>query len=362
MVKAEARPANLAGRHQGNPIVRTVRARLLLMVLCLASRALAAEAPDAPSDQATDDARRADAKSRYEQGVAAYTTGHFKDAVDHFLAADRLSPSAPLSFNIARAYEKLGDDSGALRWYRDYLRRSPKAANASDVTEIIGRFEGRLAKKGVQQLTLLSTPTGATVSIDGTAVGVTPGTFDLAPGSHRVVLILRGYADTTRDIDLLPDHAQDVSLALAPDAAPAGDTARAGALAPLEPGVSAPASTPSPAAPAKETRGGLGPWPWLALGAGGATLGAALTFELLRQGAERDAEKDATQVGYAKKLDTMQSRRTAARVLAGVGGTLVVAGGVLLAIDLAGTKRKPAAALLVAPAPGGLHASLEGTF
>jgi hypothetical protein len=76
--------------------------------LALSLTAGTAWGEDAPSEQAQADARRADAKDRYEQGVEAYSAGRFKDAVDHFLAADKLSPSAPLSFNIARAYEKRG--------------------------------------------------------------------------------------------------------------------------------------------------------------------------------------------------------------------------------------------------------------
>src|SRR3954471_8305692 len=161
-----------------------LRVPLLVSVLCLATVARAADGADVPSAQAADDARRAEAKARYEDGVQAYGAGRFKDAVDLFLAADKISPSAPLSFNIARAYEKLGDDSGALRWYRDYLRRSPNAQNASEVSAAIARYEARLAKKGVQQVTVLSTPSGATVSVDDANLGVTPGTFDLPPGHH----------------------------------------------------------------------------------------------------------------------------------------------------------------------------------
>src|SRR3954465_5476259 len=88
---------------------------------------------DGPSDEAAMEQKRAAAKSKYQQGAEAYSAGRFKDAVDLFLAADQLAPSAPLAFNIARAYEKLADDAGALRWYRDYLRRNPDAANATTV-------------------------------------------------------------------------------------------------------------------------------------------------------------------------------------------------------------------------------------
>ncbi len=338
-------------------MVNFFRVRLLLSVLCLATVARAEDPSGAPSEQAADDARRADAKARYEQGVDAYKNGHFKDAVDLFLAADRLSPSAPLSFNIARAYEKLGDDSGALRWYRDYLRRAPNAANANEVAANVTRFEARLAKKGVQQLTVLSTPSGATVSIDDANVGVTPGTFELAPGQHHVALLLRGYSDSGSDIELAPDHAQDLTVSLAPAPNPA-PTAAPEPRVPLAPAANQP-SAPAKAAP---DHGGFGPWPWVVAGAGVAALGGALTFELLRASAESDAKHTATQIQYSRDLDTMQSRRTAARVLTGVGGALVVTGGVLLTLELTRGRPSSAASLRFAPTAGGMLTTVGGAF
>ncbi len=335
------------------------RVQLLVSVLLLATAARAADGADVPSAQAADDARRAEAKARYEEGVQAYAGGRYKDAVDLFLAADKISPSAPLSFNIARAYEKLGDDSGALRWYRDYLRRSPSAQNASDVSAAIARYEARLAKKGVQQMTVLSTPSGATVSIDDTNLGVTPGTFDLPPGRHRLTLILRGYDDVSAEVELAPDRSQDVMLTLSRTAAPSETTtAPPVAVAPAAP----PTVAPTPAPHADSTHHGLGIWPWVVTGAGVAALGGALTFEVLRASAEEDAKSDPTQVGYKDKLDKMESRRTTARVLAGVGGALVVTGGVMLTLDLLGHKHRETAALYLAPTAGGAVTALQGSF
>src|SRR6188768_3430359 len=180
----------------------TANARRLLRWLCVLSFATAALArppqafADAPSDEAAMEQRRAEAKTKYQEGAQAYSAGRYKDAVDLFLAADRLAPSAPLSFNIGRAYERLGDDSSALRWYRDYLRRNASAQNADDVREIVSKLSLALAKKGVQQVSVFSTPAGATISLDEQPVGVTPGTFDLPPGKHHVLLSLRGYKDS----------------------------------------------------------------------------------------------------------------------------------------------------------------------
>jgi hypothetical protein len=113
--------------------------------------------------------------------------------------------------------------------------------------------------------------------------------------------------------------------------------------------------------PRENTSDGFGIWPWVTLGAGGAALGGALVFELLRRGAESDAESDDTQIGYQDALDTMESHQTTARILAGVGGALVITGGVLLAIDL-GSSPKGTATLGVSPTPGGAFASASGSF
>jgi tetratricopeptide (TPR) repeat protein len=335
-----------------------VRVALLVSLLLLPSLAQAADAPPAAEDTAATDARRTQAKTRYEEGAAAYAAGRFKDAVDLFLAADRLAPSAPLSFNIARAYEKLGDDSGALRWYRDYLRRAPDAANASDVKGLVEKLEDRLSKKGVQQLSVMSTPEGATVSIDDRPVGVTPWTGDLLPGRHRVELSLRGFEENTLEVELAAHRSQDVSVALVarPDSS--------GAAPQASPALATTAAGPAPSRDDRsgESSGGLGIWPWVTLGAGGVALGGALTFELLRRGSESDAKADDTQVGYKEKLDQMESQQTMARILGGVGGALVIAGGVLVVLDLGSAKENQSTGLAITPTPGGAFATASGRF
>ena len=336
-----------------------MRFALILPLLFLPTLARAADAPPSTEGAPASDTRRADAKVRYEQGAQAYAAGRFKDAVDLFLEADRLAPSAPLSFNIARAYEKLGDDSGALRWYRDYLRRAPDAANAKDVQATVSKLEDQLSKKGVQQLTVISTPPGATVLVDDRPVGVTPWTGDLFPGRHRVALTLRGYDDQTLEVDLAAHRSQDVSATLVAQSTAPGGAAGAAATG----AETAPAATSAPVdRPSDEGGKKFGILPWVTIGAGGAALGGALVFELLRRSSESDAETEDTQIGYKEKLDEMESRQTTARILAGVGGALVITGGVLLVLDLGSSDKKTSAALTLEPTPGGAFASARGSF
>jgi hypothetical protein len=74
----------------------------------------------------------------------------------------------------------------------------------------------------------------------------------------------------------------------------------------------------------------------VSLGVGAVTLGGAFTFEMLRRSAEDEAKTEPTQLGFQSALDTMESRKTIARALLGVGGAAIVAGGVLLLVDRSG--------------------------
>src|SRR6185295_10720910 len=129
---------------------------------------------DSPSAEATAESRREQAKAQFEQGVTAYGERRYEDAVRAFQSADAIQPSAALSFNIALAFERLNNSLAALRWYRDYLRRSPLAANAAEVQARVVELAGQLAERGLQQLSVLSTPEGAAVRIDQQPAGVTP--------------------------------------------------------------------------------------------------------------------------------------------------------------------------------------------
>jgi tetratricopeptide (TPR) repeat protein len=286
---------------------------LVSLALTIAAPALA----DPPSSEATVEARREAAKAQYERGSELYEAGHYQQAVQAFMKADRLAPSAPLSFNIARAYERLNDASGALRWYRDYLRRSPQAKNAGEVRARITALSAELAHRGLQQLTVLSMPVGAVVVIDGHAVGVTPFTADLALGKHRVSLDLPGYRDQTHDVLLAPSAPSDLSSSLEQEPEPR----------------SGPAGAASTDLLSDRSSRRFGVAPWLIAGGGVATLGGALGFELSRRSHESAAKDAPDQLTFQAKTEAMQRDKTTARVLAGVGGALLVTGTVMLLVN-----------------------------
>jgi tetratricopeptide (TPR) repeat protein len=343
-------------------MLESVAVRRIASVGLLASACLFARG--APAQESPDASVQADAKARLQQGVKAYSQGRYKDAVELFLVANRLVPSPALSFNIAKAYEKLRDSAAALNWYRDYLRRAPVAPDEAEVAKLIRKYELALRERGVQQVTVLSAPPGATVVIDGEPVGVSPWTGEMPPGKHSLTAELRGYVDAVKQFQLSPDRAMDVSVALDKEGTSVEQTA------PPEP-VASPirAAEPEPT-PADAARngtaagGGIGAPTWIAFGLGAGALGAAVGFELSRRSAEADARDAPTQVAARDAFDDMERRQTTARILAGAGGALLLVGGILLYVDLSRSGSAGAAGAQVgaACARPGCQLTLRGSL
>jgi len=269
-----------------------------------------------PSSEAAADLRRQRAKLEFKRGSELYEAGQYQKAVTAFIAADNLAPSAALSFNIALAYERLDDTSGALRWYRDYLRRNPSAPNAAEVWKRIAQLATKLSERGLQELTVMSTPVGAVVMLDGRAVGVTPFTGDFSLGTHHLQLDLAGYRDRGRDISLAANAPDEERVMLNP-----------------EPASSQPEPQVIKIVPSSPTSDGsrrFGIAPWVIAGTGVASLGGALGFELARRSDEDAARHAPNQIRRKTENDAMLRHQTTARILGGVGGALFVTGTVML--------------------------------
>jgi tetratricopeptide (TPR) repeat protein len=253
---------------------------------------------------------RTRALARFHRGAAAFDEGRYKDAIDLFLEADRLVRSPALAFNTAVAYEQMGDKASGLAWYREYLRRAPEAPDRPRIAERIARLEQALARRGLQQVTVLAFPEGATVVLDGAPVGVAPWTAELPPGGHQLQLRLRGYEDADARFELGAHHAMDVCVDLRPGPGTRGMAGwRQGATE-------------------------LAPWAWTTLGVGVAGLGAAVGFEVASASAEDDAQSASTPMDAEADHDRMSDLRAASRALIAIGAAATLAGGVLLVVDL----------------------------
>jgi tetratricopeptide (TPR) repeat protein len=220
------------------------------------------------------------ARLLFEKGVSAYREGRYYDAVDIFLETNRLYPDPKLSYNIGKAFEGMSNQPSALRYYREYLRRLPDAPDAREVESHVRQLEQSLSQKGVQQLTVISTPDGSLLRLDGQAVGVTPWTGESFAGKHRVVLESAGYQRFESVIELDPHRARDFNFELL--------------KAPEKPPPDAPTSRPPARPQPKVTVFTLS-----TLGAGLALFGTALIAQVASGGDSHGISKTAAFLGGA---------------------------------------------------------------
>jgi hypothetical protein len=248
------------------------------------------------------------AQTQHRAAVRAFALGNYREAIELFSAADKQLPNAAYSFNIARAYEALGEVSQALAFYRDYLRRAGSPPDTTQVNQRIQLLSAKLASQSVQHVTLTSSPTGPLASRAQTPAAPPPP---------------------------------------APAAPPAARSApRSNPTATLE------------AAPGA----GLRTAGFITLGAGAAALGVGMIFEIMRANTESAAKHESEQTRFAEQLDTMRAQQTFARVFAGAGIALAAAGGVLLTAGLLGSKPDSGERLAIACQPAACHATFAGEF
>jgi len=152
------------------------------------------------------------AKAHYRTGELNYERGAYPDAAKEFEEAYRLSSRAELLYNMGKSYDGAGDMRGALIAYRRFLatvQTSPDRPfvekRASELNVIIARLE------------IAASVDGATVTIDGTRLGVTPlapPVLEINPGVHTIEIAAEGYGTYHSNLKLerAESHKVDAQL------------------------------------------------------------------------------------------------------------------------------------------------------
>jgi tetratricopeptide (TPR) repeat protein len=106
---------------------------LALVVICITSVARA--------DEGSEQERRAQARKHFNEGTRWYELGHFDEAIKEYEQAYRSVDDPVLLYNLAQAHRQAGHTNDALRLYKVYLNRAPKAPNRSEVETKIAALE-----------------------------------------------------------------------------------------------------------------------------------------------------------------------------------------------------------------------------
>lgn len=161
------------------------RALALVAVLALSTWSPRA----ATAQQVTGEADEAEVQ--FLLGNDAYLRQDWRGALSHWFASNRLAPNRNVLFNIARAYEKLGQFVEAFRYYQELADGELPAEVRTAVEEGLRRVSPSVAL-----LDVASTPPGATLYVGRRELGsygATPRVLAMAPGTTTVILERPGY-------------------------------------------------------------------------------------------------------------------------------------------------------------------------
>jgi tetratricopeptide (TPR) repeat protein len=286
-----------------------------------------------------------EARLHFRQGNELYAKHDYKGALEKYRRAKALYPSYKIDVNIGTALSALGRDAEAAEHYEDVLRRAGKVAPKELVDDITTALDALRKKLGVIEVS--SPESGATVEVDGKAVGTNPldHSIYLAPGHHRVRMRKEGFAITEASVELAAGDRKEVALRLAP-----------------APRVLAPAGRTDEELEARRRRKSI--WAYSTLAAAGAcAVGAVALYGAGRAKAASNHELYLAATD-PKEIEIYRGRVEAAKELWIGGHVLVGVGAAVLGLSIYHFATRPSAErrVGVAPLPGGAALTLAGGF
>lgn len=184
-----------------------MKTRLGMLYVVLAAAAFAPSAfaqgkpapkpGDKPAATAPAGDKKDDPKAKYAGAVKKFNDKDFAGALGDFQDLDALKSTPQSQHYIALCLDKLGRFGEAAQWYDKFLAAPGKMTKeADDAKKRVEEIKKMPAKLHVE-----TTPTGATIMIDGKASGTSPTDVDLTPGKHLIHVELAGYEPIDKDVD-----------------------------------------------------------------------------------------------------------------------------------------------------------------
>jgi hypothetical protein len=288
---------------------------------------------DKPAATAPAGDKKDDPKAKYAGAVKKFNDKDFAGALSDFQDLDALK-STPQSQNyIAQCLDKLGRYGEAAQWYDKLIANPGKMTKeAEDAKKRVEEIKKMPAKLHVE-----TTPSGATIMVDGKAAGSSPADVDLTPGKHLIHIEVAGYEPIDKDVDAAYGAKVDVRTQLEKKAEPVAQTN------PNPPPPVVENQPPPPPPPPAKPKSKLP-----AIITGGlavVALGFGTGFGIAALGNKSDFDKNPTQ----STADAAENNALVADMMFGVAITLGVTSAVLFFTK--DEEDKPKAARLVPKAP-----------
>ena len=154
-----------------------------------------------------------EADLQYSLGTELFKQKRYDEALQHFIASDRLVPNANVVLNIATIYAFLKRDTEAFNWFETYL-----AFDGLDAERLNrARASQSALKARVAVIDVQTTPSGAELFVDRIdlgSVGIGPRKLAVQPGSRTIIARRTGHREARATIDIAKGNTELVSLSL----------------------------------------------------------------------------------------------------------------------------------------------------
>lgn len=158
-----------------------------------------------------------EARTAYENGMAAWTSGDYAQASHQFGAAYELSAEARFIWNRSLCEQRMGHFSRARLLLDQYQKAAHATAEAGDRREVLDLLE--CSSGSIGELSVGSDQEKAEVTVDGEMAGTTPlpGPLSVDIGKHTVRVSKTGYVPHSIPIDVAPRSSLKLRVQLEPD-------------------------------------------------------------------------------------------------------------------------------------------------
>jgi tetratricopeptide (TPR) repeat protein len=196
-----------------------MRARLLapaclFLVLGNAPVFAAPPVPEKKEEQAATKEQLKEAEEHFFKGVDLYNEQDFAGAILEFRKAHDVVPDYRVLFNLGQACYQAQNYACALDAFQRYLDGGGKKIEAkrrADVEKDIAKLKGRVAS-----VHIVTTPAGASVSIDDEPIGTSPfdKPFVVSQGKRKFTATKEGSQPETRVVEIAGGEETKVELTL----------------------------------------------------------------------------------------------------------------------------------------------------
>jgi hypothetical protein len=267
-------------------------------------------------------------KAAFERGEAHFQAGDYGAAIASFREADRARVTPEVAYDLAKCFEKLGDEPYTTYYYRLYMRRAPAAPDTLEVAEKVGTTIARVETEGLGFLEL-EAPRANAVTLLGQRYPEPPIARFLPPGDYEVSA---EFPNGVKKMSVQIRTGKTTTISFEPLSPP---------MVPLENALSAElvargADSPGP--------GKLRIGSYVVFGVGLAALASGIALGV-SSSADATAAKNRNQsISQAQGLaDSANGKAVGANLLYGLGGAAVAGGALMFIFSMPEPGMKPPA-------------------